>query len=432
VIEAMDRGGLTSQRRGVAASLLFPAFPARFSIAILLTFFPYGILYPLDYPAGELLILGCWLWVFPSRLGWMSLLLVPLIPGETYGYYAFNLFSLLANVSIAFAAMRSREMMLASFAGLHRFVRAGMFVALLIAAVQAVTDPYLWMAVFPNMRLESGRGAGLRLEPSQFSCLLVLYLAVLAGRMEHLRTLPSASGAQRKLLREAIVAILLTVGLTRSLSVLIVVLSFVPALFIKRRHLFSLAAILGAGAGVGALAMGDRINDALAISGGSLGDLITAGVDSWRNVPDILIFSYYRDFILPGNPAEVRIKIHTLAVMTSPVMAWIQNTFSTFSAAGVTVGLVGTVAIAVVLLARGLRGLSTASMRLSWLLLFVAAWFFMAKWDPSAWVALGLLPLAQTLARGRMHPGAAGLKREARHARNKHECSHQCSHGANQ
>jgi hypothetical protein len=102
--------------------------------------------------------------------------------------------------------------------------------------------------------------------------------------------------------------------------------------------------------------------------------------------------------------------------MTSPVMAWIQNTFSTFSAAGVTVGLVGTVTIAVVLLARGLSGLSTASMRLSWLLLFVAAWFFMAKWDPSAWVALGLLPLAQTLARGRMHPGAAGLKREARHA----------------
>jgi hypothetical protein len=398
VIDAMERNapsrrGHAPATRGIVARLLFPPIHARFRIAILLTFFPYGILYPLDYPAGELLTICCWIWVFPSRIGWASLVLAPLIPDQTYGYYAFNLFCLIANPAIALSAIRSRELVLRDFESLHSFVRGCMSLALAIGGLQAVTDPFRWMAVFTNMRLESGRGAGLRLEPSQFSCLLVLYLAVLAGRVQFLRSVDGTARRQRALLREGILVILLTVSVTRSFSVLIVVLCFVPVLFVRRKHLMRLMVTLTAGAAVAVFALGDRLSDAVATSGGSLIDLMTAGVDSWRNVPDILIVSNYRDFLLPGNPSEVRIKIHTFAMLMSPLMAWIQNTFSAFSAGGVTVGLAGTAAIMFAVLARGLRSLPSVPMRCTWLLVYLTAWFFMAKWDPSAWVVLGLLPL---------------------------------------
>jgi hypothetical protein len=385
-------------RRGFIVTLLFPPFRARFGLAILLTFFPYGILYLLDYPAGELLTLGCWIWVFPSTIGWLSLALIPFIPNLTYGYYAFNLFCLISNLAIAFAAANSNELSLKNLAGLHKFVRICMVITLMIAAVQAITDPYLWMSVFPNMRLEVGRGAGLRLEPSQLSCLLSLYLVLLAGRMESMRSMLAPLRAQRTLLREGVAVILLTVVFTRSFSVLIIVVCFVPMLFIRRKRFFLLVAMSGAGAIVGVVVLGSRISDAIATSGGSMSDLITAGVDSWRNVPDILILSNLRDFLFPGDPAAVRLKIHTFAVMMSPLMAWIQNTFSVFSAGGVTVGVVITGTLMFTGLRQGLKKLkSSVPTRTTWILIFVTAWFFMAKWDPSAWVVLGMLPLFHRL-----------------------------------
>jgi hypothetical protein len=380
--------------RSALSRLLFPHFQARFAIALLLTFFPYAILYPLDYPAGELLTLGCWIWVFPSTIGFLSLLLVPFIPSPTYGYYAFNLFCLVANLSIASSAAQSTELQGAGIAGLHRFARCCMLVTLVTAAAQAITDPYAWMAIFTNMRLEAGRGAGFRLEPSQLSCLLALYLALLAGRIDSVRTLPARLKRQRVLLREGVLIIACTLVVTRSFSVLIVAICFAPVLFIRPKRLLLPIVISVAGGIIGSAVLGSRISDAFATSGGSIGDLITAGVDSWRNVPDILILSNIKDFLLPGNPAEVRIKLHTFAVLMSPLMAWIENTFSVFSAGGVSAGVLATGSAMLAGLVAGSRRLAASfPTQTSWLLLYATAWFFMAKWDPSAWVVLGLLPL---------------------------------------
>ena len=396
-----------SRRRGILSRLFFPDVQVRFAIALLLTFFPYGILYPLDYPAGELLTLGCWIWVFPSPIGFLSLVLVPFIPNPTYGYYAFNLFCLVANLSIASAAANSTEILLTRISGLHRFARGCMVVTLLIAAIQAITDPYAWMAIFTNMRLEPGRGAGLRLEPSQLSCLLALYLALVVGRIECVRALAVPPKAQRALLQECVLIILCTLIVTRSLSVLIIAVCFVPVLFIRKKRLFSPIVASIVVAIIGSAVLGSRINDAFDTSGGSMGDLITTGVDSWRNVPDILILSNLRDFALPGNPVEVRIKIHTFAVLMSPLLAWIENTFSVFSAGGVTVGVIATGAAMLAGLLAGFRRLtSSLPARTSWLLIYATAWFLMAKWDASTWVVLGLLPLMHRL-------NAAGGKNES-------------------
>jgi len=46
-----------------------------------------------------------------------------LIATETYGYFAFNLFCLIANLSIAWSASRCGEFDLKHLAGLHRFAR---------------------------------------------------------------------------------------------------------------------------------------------------------------------------------------------------------------------------------------------------------------------------------------------------------------------
>jgi fatty-acid desaturase len=86
------------------------------------------------------------------------------------------------------------------------------------------------------------------------------------------------------------------------------------------------------------------------------------------------------------------LKINAFAVSMSPALVWIKNTFSTFSAAGITVGLLVTAAIFFSGISIGFNSLSShRPMRGSWLMLYLAAWLFMAKWDPSAWVALGLL-----------------------------------------
>jgi hypothetical protein len=384
--------------RGMVATLLFPPIAARFTIALLLTFFPLGILYPLDYPAGELLTLCCWIWVFPSTIGWLSLGLLPMIVNATYGYYAFNLFCLVATLSVAWAASRSTEFAAKDLVYLQRFARICMFLTLAIAAIQAITDPYSWVSVFSNIRLEAGRGAGLKSEPSQLAGLLAIYLALLVGRMEYSRLTAQPPKAQRSLLHEGIWAILLTVALTRSFTVLIIVVCFAPVLFMQRKHFLLTASALFTGGLVGVSVLGDRIGEAIDTSGGSMTDLVTASIGSWRNIPDILILSNIPDFLFLGNPSEVRIKITTCAVQLSPMLAWIQNTFTTFSAGGVTVGVLATAALFVAGIVLGVKGLSSdRPRRITWIMLYLAAWIILAKWDPTAWVALGLLPAMHRL-----------------------------------
>jgi hypothetical protein len=394
--------------RGLVATVLFPPIKVRFALALLLTFFPYGVLYPLDYPAGELVTLCCWIWVFPSRVGWLSLGLAPLIVNATYGYFAFNLFCLLANLSIAWSAMRSSRIHLPDLTWLYKYVRACMFVTLALAALQAVTNQDVWMSIFVNMRLEPGRGAGLKFEPSQLASLLALYLALLRGRMEHVHVSGESLKTHGSLIREGALVMLATVALTRSFSVLIIAVCFAPMLFMQRRNILLAVSGLLTGVLVGVSVLGDRISDAFNTSGGSATDLITESVGSWRNIPDVLILSNIGDFLFFGNPSEVRIKITTLAVQMSPVLAWVQNTFSIFSAAGVTIGAVATAVLFVAGIIVGMRGLSSSRpAQISWLLLYLAAWFFMAKWDPSVWIALGLLPLAHRLPRRERLPIAS-------------------------
>jgi hypothetical protein len=391
VTQAISLGNET-KARGFLARAIFPSIQVRFAVALLLTFFPRAIFYPLDYPAGELITLCCWLWVFPSRLGWLSLILAPMIPNSTYGYYAFNLLCLVATLAIAISAHNSTELHFKELSSLHRFAKGCMLVTLVLAAAQAATDPYIWMSIFPNTSLGSGRGAGLRSEPSQIASLIALYLVLVVARIEIARAQREEIHKQKSLTMEAMWVILATLALTRSLSVLIIVICFLPVLFIRRKNVLLRISALLAGGIVGIFFLGDRIRDGISTSGGSMTDLITESVGSWRNIPDLLILSNYRDCLLPGNPSEVRLKINAFAVSMSPALVWIKNTFSTFSAAGITVGLLVTAAIFFSGILIGFNSLSShRPMRNSWLMLYLAAWLFMAKWDPSTWVALGLL-----------------------------------------
>jgi hypothetical protein len=414
VTQAVSLGNET-KARGFLARAIFPSIQVRFAVALLLTFFPLVILHPLDYPAGELITLCCWLWVFPSRLGWLSLILAPMIPNSTYGYYAFNLFCLVATLAIATAARRSKKLHFKELSSLHRFAKGCMLVTLVLAAAQAATDPNMWKSIFSNISLESGRGAGLKPEPSQLASLLALYLVLVAVRIEFARVQREEIHKQKSFTMEAMWVILATLALTRSLSVLIIVICFLPVLFIRRKNVLLRISALLAGCIVGIFFLGDRIRDGIATSGGSITDLITESVGSWRNVPDLLILTNYRDCLLPGNPSEVRLKINAFAVSMSPALVWIKNTFSTFSAAGITVGLLFTAGVFIWGGAIGFNSLSShRPMRNSWLMLYLAAWLFMAKWDPSTWVALGLLLLMHGLNLQEPERCFAALSRESK------------------
>lgn len=393
MIDAIQNSNVRSNR-GIAPTVLFPAFKIRIAIALLLTFFPYGILYPLEYPVGELLTLCCWIWAFPSPVGWLALGLTPLIATEAYGYFAFNLFCLIANLSIAWAASHCAEFDLKHLAGLHRFARGCMAVTLVIAALQAITGPYIWATLFPHMLLDFGRGAGLKHEPSQLASLLSLYLVLLVVRTENLHATQEPLTTRKTLLWEAIWATMATVAVTRSISVLIAVACFAPVLFIRRKHAFVTIAALLSAVALGVSVFGDRMKAAIGDADGSMTDLVTTSLNSWRNIPDIAIVSNYRAFLVPGNPAEIRAKITASVVLMSPLFAWLENTYSIFAAGGVTAGLLVTLIVFAGGMAIGLRGLSSLPpARVSWFMMYLTSWFILSKYDPSGWVVLGLLLL---------------------------------------
>jgi hypothetical protein len=387
--------------RGVLAKIFFPSVSVRFAIAILLTFFPQAFMYPLQYPGSELIALSCWIWVFPSVIGFLSFAAGILIPTEAYGYYAFNVFSVAACLAIAKAACDSREWRIADLVKMHKFTKACMLVTLAIAALQVTTDQNAWMSTFEDMKLEPWRGAGLRSEPSQIGSVLGFYLLVLVARMKTIHRGESVKGLHKKLLTEGLATMLATIALTRSITVLIVAACFLSALFtVKRRHLK--IATIAALAVLGSVwvALGDRIQDAVASSGGSLTEFMTTGLNSWRNVPDIVILTSPLDFMAPGRPGEVRLRIHDHAVLVSPLLGWIQNTFTSFSASSAALGLVVTGCLILGGLFLGMRKLSSAPAmtKVAWFMAYVSAWFIMAKWDPTMWVVLGMLPLAHRLA----------------------------------
>jgi hypothetical protein len=382
------------KRRGIAASILFPAQSVRISIALLLTFFPCAILYWLEYPAPELIALSAWIWAFPSTVGFLAFLLAPLIPTAVYGYWAFNLFCVIANLSIAWSAANAGEWPLEDVVKMHRFVRGCMLITLGICLLQIATDQSAWMTAFPHMKLEAGRGAGFRLEPSQIASLLALYLIFLLCRLEMARCEKPPGAPARTLLPEAAMILLGALVLTRSISALIVVVCFVPALIrVRRKQVVFAALLLFVFAGTAYLVFGDRFNDAVETSGGDVAEFVTTSLGSWRNTPDLLILANPRDFLLPGNPGEVRLRLHDSAVLLSPLLGWIQNTFTLFSAGGISVGLPITAGLMLGALVAGLRRLSSAlNLRVCWLAMSATAWFVTAKWDPTAWIVLGLLP----------------------------------------
>lgn len=356
-------------------------------IALLITYFPCGILFPLAYPAREIVTLVLWVLAIPSLLGWASLALLPAIPNETYGYFAFNLFCVLGTLGVGLnsARMRFAEV---KWERIYRFSRWCMAVSVLIAIWQGF-DGDSWMEAFPAMSsLGAGRGGGFRPEPSLLAPLLAVHLALVTLLLSAER---EDSSIRRRLRIDAVVVVLAAILFTKSISVVIVAGCFVPAFGARLKHIL----LSGLACAIIAIPLiGSRIDEAIR-SGGDLGWMITSALNSWRNVPDILILMNPGSYLFPSNPAEMRTTINSLATMWSPALAWLANTYSTFSAMASTAGLVLTVGVASMGFAIGIKTVgSRGGVRLTWMLIFISNWFILPKYEAAGWVALGLLTLS--------------------------------------
>lgn len=378
------------------STLLFPAFRIRFSIALLLTFFSFGLLsiVPLPYPLRDLANLCCWMWVFPSNIWMVCLLLAPLIPTATYGYSAFNAFCLVATLSIGYSAMRSHEIGFSIFVDLFKVARVCMFITVIIALLQVVTGPGPWISIFPDISLGGigPRGAGIQPEPSLLAGPLAIYCALLVCRLEAVSLLGEPIKTRKKLMRESVITVLVVIAVSGSISVLLAAIAIFPALVLRRKRILVpiLAISLGVLAAAGIFAT--RLRETLASANGSVLALITVASGSWRNVPDIVILQNPADFLAPGNPADIRFKISAHAAELSPGFAWLQNTYSTFAAGATSVGLlvVGFILAGGILLGNRSRS-RLYSLSTSWYLLYAYNWFFAPKIEAAGWVALGLL-----------------------------------------
>jgi hypothetical protein len=383
--------------RGPIGKLLLPTLQVRFAIAILLTFFPLAILYRVPYPLPDLLALAAWIWAFPSAVGCIAMALLPLVLSSTYGYFVFNLICFGGTLATALAASKSLQNNPDKISKLYKFTRSCMFIVIVICVLQFLSPPEVWYTVFPGMSLAEGggRGAGFRGEPSLLAGPLSIYVALLVLRIQTLRTglaNPESSGRARRALREGIFVILALLVLTRSISVLAVVVCFVPALIKGRRKLVVPILAAGMGVVVAVLAFGDRIREALRAASGSAADLATVAVGSWRSIPDLIILTNYRDFLLPGNPGEIRTKINNLATTMNPLFAWLENTYSTFAAGATTLGLVATGALFLSGLALGVtRTTGRRAVQATWVLLYLAGWFLTPKYEAAGWIALGAM-----------------------------------------
>lgn len=372
---------------------LVPSVQVRFTLALLFTFFPFGILYPARWPIRELITLVSWQCVFPSIPGLLCLGLLPLLPNGTYGYWAFNLICFVLTLATAYSVATREAFHQNVVTGLLKFVRACVVLTFVIGICQIFSRPEAWSAVFDEMSLgDGGRGAGLLSEPSLLAAPLAIYLSLLASRMEGTSSRGSAP-AKKKFVLEALLVIIGMLAMTRSISVLIVAICFAPFLGLRLRR--PLLAILGlaAGALVAVQVFGERISEAVEEKSSTVLDIISIGLGSWRNIPDLAIVLNFRDFLLPGPAGEVRDKINFFAAGLSPVFAWIENTYSTFSAGASTLGLIAVILLFVAGIAIGVRNLPSGAVRLTWVMLYVANWFVTPKYDAAGWVALGLLLL---------------------------------------
>ncbi|MFY9938221.1 MAG: hypothetical protein WAK33_15190 [Silvibacterium sp.] len=354
----------------------------RLRVAIFLSFFPCAFLFPFGYPTREVITLLAWIVAFPSLLTALSLLLLPLFLSNSYGYFAFNLFSLLATLGVCTEASKQNGNGNAwdEFIGT---IRLCIFSTIIIAVTQAL-DSTIWLSFFPDVGISEGRGAGFRTEPSLLAAPLAIYLSALVFRLK------DAVGSRRYgILGEALAVIFAFLVLTRSLSVLITVVCFAPVLGAGLRYALPVGMLsLGAAAAV----FVGRLRGALSDASGSVLYLLTLAVGSWRSVPDILILTNFKEYLLPGRPSQLRDHLNTLAMAWLPGFEWLDNTYSTFSACASTLGLLvtaGIFAIGAVLGWKHTR--SIAGMRFTWLLLYIASWFFFPKYEACGWISLAML-----------------------------------------
>jgi hypothetical protein len=373
----------------------------RLGAALVLCFFPCGILYPFAYPVPEILMLAAWICVFPTRIGCLSLLLLPLFPNESYGYSAFNYFCVAGTLATGVRAAHWARQQEAPWDRLHALARLCMGVSLALAAWQAI-DGQRWLDAFPTMiSLGEGRGGGLRTEPSLLALPLALYLSLVLMRLVQ----PGVEAeSKRRLLTEAALIGLGAIFLTRSLTVAIVAFCFLPAFGARLKNLLVYGTVSAA------LALSlfwGRLRDA--ISGGdAFTYMITSGVSSWRSVPDIIILLNFRHYLLPPNPATVRESINAFAVDWNPRFIWLENTYSTFSAGATTIGLIATLALLIGGAVVGLRKTShSGTLRAAWMMLYIADWFILPKYEASGWIALGMVTAAAMIRSRAASPAVA-------------------------
>jgi len=326
-------------------------------------------------------------------MGLVCLALLALLPNGTYGYWAFNLICFVLTLRIAYSGARHEAFSPKAAAGLLNFLRGCVLLTFVVGISQIFSTPRWWSVMFGVSLGEGGRGAGLLSEPSLLAAPLALYLAILVSPVEAASSVRGSQGVRKQLLLEALLVIVSMVVLTRSISVLIIGICFAPLLGLKLKKPFLIIAGLSVGALVVIQVFGERIREALQDASGSAFDVISVGVGSWRNVPDLVIMLNFQDFLLPTHPGEVRDKIATLVAGWNLSFSWIENTYSTFAAGAVTLGLVVVSLLFVAGMAIGVRSLPSGSVRFSWIMLYVADWFVTPKYDAAGWVALGVLLL---------------------------------------
>ena len=279
----------------------------------MLSFFSLGLLFPFHYPVREVVTLGFWILAFPSRAGYLAFFLLPLFPSATSGYFAFNLFCVLATLGTAWSFAHWAPTSSETAGRLHRFTRSCLAISIVIAFWQCI-DGEKWMQIFPEMfAVGNGRGAGLRTEPSLLASPLVLYLGF--ALWKYLSNGDSDRGRTRLQIEIAAFA-LATIVATESLTVVIVVLCFLPTF---RTSLKGLIGWTAGGSLLSAAIFADRIRDAL-LGYGGFTYIITTAFGSWRNVPDIVILSNPQAFLLPQNPEGVRDKISSLCRVMGPTL----------------------------------------------------------------------------------------------------------------
>ncbi|APT76068.1 hypothetical protein LN42_06495 [Marinitoga sp. 1137] len=259
------------------------------------------------------------------------LLIVP-----DFSYYSYNLIAVILSINLFNIGLRKGLNIIPE--KLLYFNKYFFLITILLGFSQWFLRD-IWNNIIPFQIIPYFRGSAFQIEPSFLAFPLLIYISFQLVLFE--------KNKKNKLIYETIIVSMLTIIMTKSISVfLISIFSFSLIKKLSLKQFFIIMFFIVIVFIILTINFYPRLEKIFDIFPNlksykfiEILLLISKYTNSWRNVPDIIIFSNAKYFLFPGSPYNIRYKISVLGEEYG--YGWLEATFNIFSSAIIIFGFLG-------------------------------------------------------------------------------------------